>query len=124
MPRLQQRAIANLLAQMDEESPLIEPELDGAPDAVAGADEISEAIQRQTGMPRSPHAYAGWLGVVCPSVRAAVWMMRALLASNVLARREDTTLFVPLNRTTDSDGRRVIDAVVRVHAFARVRNVL
>lgn len=37
----------------------------------------------------------GWQGVPCPSARHAIWMMRACVARNVLARREDQTLFVP-----------------------------
>ena len=31
-------------------------------------------------------------------------MMRALVASNVLSRREGTTLFVPVNSVTDPTG--------------------
>jgi hypothetical protein len=47
-------------------------------------------------------------------VKAAVWMMRAVVVNNVLARREGTTLFVPNNpgersgrsdRGEDGDGR-------------------
>lgn len=40
-------------------------------------------------------AAAGWRAVACDSVTQAIWMMRALVAHNILARREDTTLFVP-----------------------------
>ena len=41
-------------------------------------------------------------------------MMRALVASNVLARREGTTLFVPINSAVDPDRRRVVSAVADV----------
>jgi hypothetical protein len=37
----------------------------------------------------------GWRAWSCDSVRQAIWMMRALVAHNVLARREAQTLFVP-----------------------------
>jgi len=128
MSRLQQRQIANLLAQMDEESPVIEPAVSyadwpaGTEDAIAG--KIADAIQRQTGLARAEHRYGGWLGIECPSVRAAVWMMRALVASNVLSRREGTVLYLPINPTIDPDGTMVINAMVRIHGFASAKNVL
>ena len=34
-------------------------------------------------------------------------MMRALVAHNVLARREETAVFVPIDEVQDPDGRRV-----------------
>ena len=45
---------------------------------------LAETIRRDTGLPPSTHGYRGWLGVDCPTVRAAVWMMRLMLASNIL----------------------------------------
>jgi sirohydrochlorin cobaltochelatase len=85
----QQREITALIAAMNGESPLVEP-------ADAGD--------------------AGWRGIACPSVRAAIKMMRALVACNVLARREDTVLYVPA-----TDSRTVADAVERVRRLAAAR---
>ena len=45
-------------------------------------------------------------------------MMRALVVSNVLARREETVLFVPVNPATDPGGRLVAAAVGRIHRLA------
>ena len=45
-------------------------------------------------------------------------MMRALVVTNVLARREDTVLFVPVNPATDPGGRLVAGAVGRIHRLA------
>jgi hypothetical protein len=56
---------------------------------------------------------AGWRGVECASVPAAVWMTRALVAFNLLARREDVTLFVPVDPDHDPDGAIVADLVAR-----------
>ena len=67
---------------------------------------------------------AGWLGIGCPDVAAAIWMMRALVAMNVLARREQTTLCVPANAVSDPHGDHVARAVIQVHALARVRGLL
>ena len=67
--------------------------------------------------------YADWLGVECPDVRSAVWMMRALVTSNVLARREGRALFVPLNASLDPDGTRVAAAVARLYRYTAARGV-
>ncbi len=70
IPREQKIAIGELLAELDRESPLLEPDW---PDE---------------GEP-------GWRQVPCASVTEALDKMRALIAQNVLARREETTVFVP-----------------------------
>ena len=117
----QQREITELFAKMDAESPLIQPARVGDP-VLAGT--LAQNIERETGLRRSGHEYAGWLGVNCQSVRAAIWMMRAMVASNVLSRREETVLFVPVNPKNDPDGERVAQSLARVHEFALARNVL
>jgi hypothetical protein len=128
IPREQQRAIAILFAGMAEQSELIEPaEADDAGDPAAAehtASAMAEAIERETGLRRSHHQYGGWLGVECPRVHSAIWMMRALVVSNVLARREGITLFVPVNPAADPGGRIVARTVARVHAFAVQKNVM
>ena len=86
-------------------------------------DDLAALIHRDTGFQRSNLHYAGWLGVECPSVRCAVWMMRALVATNVLSRREGTTLFVPVNPATDPRGTIVSDAVERTYRCAAARGV-
>jgi hypothetical protein len=123
----QRRRIAALLAAMSAEAPMIAPALatDGVP---AGHDRafagLAAAIARETGLPTSPHRYVGWLGMECASVPAAVWMMRLLVAANVLTRREGTALFVPVDPASDPDGRAVGAAVARVHRFAVAEGVL
>ena len=120
---LQRREIANLFSTMAEESPLVQPAfVDDCNDFAAKA--MGETIHRLTGLRPSNHRYTGWLGLECPNVRAAVWMMRGLVAANVLARREETTLFVPVNPASDPDGGAVVKSVVRIHAFASARGIL
>ena len=99
IPPHQQQAIAELFATISQESPVVAPAF---PDA--GVDEdhrrlatsVAAAIQRDTGLARSPDASTDWVGIECPNVRAAVWMMRALVTTNVLSRREGHVLFLPL----------------------------
>ena len=99
IPDEQRQAIGDLFNAMAAESPLIEPDLarPASPRSRELASSIAAQIQRSTGLPPSSETYPGWLGLECPSVRFAVWTMRALVASNVLSRREDTVLFVPVN---------------------------
>jgi hypothetical protein len=40
-----------------------------------------------------------------------------------LSRREDTALFVPVNRASDPSGDRAVDALVRMHRLATVRGI-
>jgi hypothetical protein len=51
-------------------------------------------------------------------------MMRAMVVSNVLARREDTTLFVPISADVDPTGQIVVATVTRVHRLAKAQDVL
>jgi len=44
-----------------------------------------------------------------------------LVASNVLARREDTVLFVPIHPVNDPGGKRAIQTVSRVYDLERQR---
>ena len=128
MPRSQREAIAGLFARLSSESPLLEPA--SRPDGMRAADDtplfdaIADRIRQDTGLRQLPHQYAGWLGVECPSVAAAVWMMRALVVSNVLSRREGVVLFVPVNRASDPTGDRVRATITGIHRLATARGVL
>ena len=123
MPRAQQRSIAGLFDTMAGESPLVVPPRgDDTHEDLAAF--VAARVAAQAGLPRSAHRYAGWLGVECPTVRAALWTMRALVAVNVLSRREGTTLFVPINPSLDPVGDLVVQALTRTHALAVARGAL
>jgi hypothetical protein len=117
------QAIGALIEGMNEESPFVAPAY-GRDRIDAGTREdlsagMAAAIARDTGLPRSPHRSAAWLGVECGTVRLAVWMMRLLMVANVLARREHTALLVPINRDVDPGGTIVVDSLTLVHRLAR-----
>jgi len=128
MWRAQQRFIGDLFARMAKDSPLVEPAVPGDRSCdeqlQRATGKIAASISRDTGLAASSQEHVGWLGIECPSVRAAVWMMRTLVASNVLSRREGTVLFVPIDPVRDPDGDIVSRAVGRVHAFAVARGML
>jgi hypothetical protein len=127
LPLTQQREIGDLFMRMMFAFPLVEP--GEATDEVSAArlsqlaSRIAARVEGETVLRRSAHTYAEWLGLDCRDVPSAVWMMRALVASNVLSRRENRTLFVPVNPATDPKGSLVSDAVLRVYQYARERNV-
>lgn len=126
MPRAQQRAIAELVASLERSFPLITPaepadEEARAIDAGAGR-ALSEQIARLTGLFPSEIRTPGWCGVECADASNAIWMMRALIAQNILARREGHTLFVPVNPAADPGGVRVWSAVAATHRLAESRD--
>jgi sirohydrochlorin cobaltochelatase len=125
VPDAQKLAIASLFTYLAKESPLIEPAA-GESDAVTLETlraRVLDALRRDAGFEEAGPKYAGWVGVNCPSVRHAIWMMRALVVSNVLARREGTVLFVPIAPATDPRGERVAESLARIHAFAAAKKL-
>jgi sirohydrochlorin cobaltochelatase len=125
MPVIQRQSIADLIEGMNEESPLVAPDYSASASALAhGSARLAEGIVRETGL-RVDGVNGAWLGVECPSVRAAVWMMRMLVTVNVLARREDAVLFVPIDSAVDPDGEIVVvSSLALVHRLARAKGVL
>jgi sirohydrochlorin cobaltochelatase len=125
IPDHQQHAIAELFQEMARESPLVEPDLSNAdaPKNRTLASNIAARIQRSIGLRESSQRSPGWLGLECPSVRVAVWMMRALVATNVLSRREGPVLFVPVNPATDPGGTLVAGALERIHRCTLARQI-
>jgi sirohydrochlorin cobaltochelatase len=124
IPPKQQRAIGELLGAMGRESACIAPDFsdtDSQDRHRRLAAVIAEAIHRDTGLGRSNHQYTDWLGIECPGVRSAIWMMRALVVSNVLARREEKALFVPVNPSSDPRGDEVSRSVARTFRWASMR---
>ena len=120
MSVMHRQTISDLLAGMNDESPLIRPAyaLDDGGAGAALSDLVAGTIQRETGLIRSPHRHADWLGLECVTPRAALRMMRMLLAANVLARREGNVLLVAINTGADPSGEIVSSSVALVHRLA------
>ncbi len=119
MPYSQQAAIRALFHEMSLEGVVVPPVADAtslAPDDTAA---VVQAFAAHGEAAAVPSVTPGWVGVPCASVEQAIWMMRALVASNVLARREETTLLVPVNPVADPGGTQVATRVTRVQALAR-----
>lgn len=128
MSRSQHQEIGNLFLRLSAEHPLIQPAhigYDFQTDAHRTlSKQMAHTIHQQLRLQPADRQYAGWLGLNCPSVRFAIWIMRALVVNNVLARREETTLFVPVNPQSDAGGEIVLRHLVRLHRLALCQGVL
>lgn len=120
--RAERSNIRNLIATMEEESPLLQPAssaygLQSQP-CQALREKMSEMIHQMTVLRTSSHRYSGWLGIEYSDVHSAIWMMRAMVASNVLSRREGTVVFAPVDPVRDPSGEEAVRCIVRLHDFA------
>lgn len=121
LARVHKADIGGLFALLSRELPLLEPEPAVGPDTATTRRAVAVAIERQAALQAVDHRYQGWMGLAVPSIGAAVWMMRALVAGNVLARREGETLFVPINVAIDPAGELLAPRVALVHRLATRR---
>ena len=124
----QHASIDAMILNASIDSELLEPALpvnvESDPDGYRKVvDEITWEITARTGRVCFANRYVGWIGIDCPSVRTAIWLMRAMTIENILARREDTVLFVPAHPRFASDGRmtRLIETFERVHLLCAVK---
>ena len=120
LARVHKADIGGLFALLGKELPLLAPEPMAGPDAATTRHAVAAAIE-QAGLRAVDHRYQGWMGLETSSVGAAIWMMRALVAANVLARREGQTLFVPVNTADDPLGEILAPRVALVHRLAMRR---
>jgi hypothetical protein len=103
--------------QFDPPHNLLEPALPAdANDNLAAyqavEQEIIQGIMNTTDLLATKGPYLGWVSVACADQRMAAWMMRAMAVENVVVRREDDRLFVPVNMEFTSQQRAVIVAAL------------
>lgn len=111
---------ADLLAA---EADLLQPP--SRADVVAQAAEfrdITERIERDlaqaTKLPVVRSKSAGWVGLRFSDERTAAWFVRSAIAMNILARREETILFLPVPPLLNPNQR--FDVVPRIARLQRV----
>jgi hypothetical protein len=82
-------------------------------------DAISDEIENTLRLPCFRSRYGGWVGVECATAGRAVWMMRAMVTENILVRRENEVLFLPVHPEFESLGQtaRVPQTFRRLHAL-------
>ena len=72
------------------------------PSYKAAMNELEPAL-RATGLKTFPRRYVGWIGLQTASDAEAVWLLRAILVEQVLARREGNILFLPVSAVPNPD---------------------
>ena len=58
--------------------------------------ELERGIQLVMGRPVRRQT-PGWLGIECDDEEMAIWLLRAIIVENVMARREEKTLYFPVS---------------------------
>jgi sirohydrochlorin cobaltochelatase len=127
MSQDQHWAINDLFRAMERKTPLLqtshpEDSADGET-RQALSQCVADLLPRLTGLRAVPNASHRWLGIDCGGVQQAIWMMRALCASNVFSRREGCSVFVPLNPFRDPEGDLIARAFAIVYRLAVLRGV-
>lgn len=117
------KIVSDMLQSSEREMPLIEPSFVAGTAESALRQLLAFEIEKSTGLKSVPARNIGWLGIACPDVKAAIWTMRALVAGNVLSRREETVLFVPVNPVADPHGKQLLKVFTRTHGFAKTRGL-
>lgn len=67
------------------------------------------SLQQASGWVCDGSRYVGWIGLECPTVETAIWLLRVLIVSGIQARREDSTLFLPTGNGTAQQATLVIE---------------
>ena len=82
----------------------------------AGVAALTRQIQDRTGITLADDQPPGWIGLNCEGETMATWLMRAAIAENVLARREEEILFLPVGLDVVEEGRRyqMLEIVARI----------
>jgi hypothetical protein len=123
IPPAQQQSIEQLFASRDSQllEPALASEVRDQPNIYRTlTNEIVEKILQDKGLPYFSNQSSGWVGVERPTVKNAVWLMRGMVANNILARREGIILFLPVNAAADPHGQRLIASFRHLHHLSRL----
>lgn len=106
-------------------APPLPEEIDHARAAyTAAAATLRAAIETAVPLPTLPDDYRGWLGLDCGSEDAAVWLLRAIAVEDVLVRREENRLYVPvsIDASVPNAGDQTAAAVVQAHRLWKLKS--
>jgi sirohydrochlorin cobaltochelatase len=81
--------------------------------------ELARGLGIVTGLPVETDGLPGWVGLVCRSEAMAIWLMRAIVIENVLARREGSTLYLPAGPdfTLGGEIKNVVTVVAKTYHY-------
>jgi sirohydrochlorin cobaltochelatase len=95
----QKLAIAALADANSERvlEPVLGEETKGAHEGLRGVSLIVQRAVAAHGLRVDEGSYRSWLGIECTDDRMAAWMIRVFAVRDILVRREQSTVFVPLH---------------------------
>ena len=81
--------------------------------------ELARGIRAITGLEVILDGPPGWIGVVCRAEAMAIWLVRAIVVENVMARREGAVLYLPAGPdfTLGGEIKNVVTALAKSHHY-------
>jgi sirohydrochlorin cobaltochelatase len=81
--------------------------------------ELARGIRATTQLDVLLDGAPGWIGVVCESEAMAIWLLRAIVVENVIARREGPVLYVPAGPRFSLEGeiKNVVTALAKTYHY-------
>jgi sirohydrochlorin cobaltochelatase len=120
----QRRAITKLLQEAEMRSPLLKPVFPRSEAATAGLTQVlTSMLEAATPFRCTQESHRDWLGLEVQDVKSAIWLMRTLVVKNVLARREECVVLVPLNPIVDPKGEALAERVISAYHYGVAQNM-
>lgn len=83
--------------------------------ATSLAEKIETSTSLKTWLSESP----GWIGMDCGDEESAVWLLRAIATEDIVVRREDSVLYVPVDISYDDAIAKTAAAVEMAHRLSQ-----
>lgn len=83
---------------------------------------LQQRLAAATGRKCWPSDPPGWIGVECGDEESAVWLMRAVAAADILVRREETALYLPVDISHSGALTRTAAALEMAQRLSRLRS--
>ena len=82
---------------------------------------LQRSIEESTDMTTQPSEAPGWIGIECGDEETAVWLLRAVAVGNILVRREEATLYIPVDLRDGDAISKTASVVADAHRLSRLR---
>lgn len=85
----------------------------------AAVAEIKRGISMITGLPVFVSETPGWIGVQCEDEEMAIWLVRAIIVENVMVRREDDVIYLPVGPhfTLTNEVKSIVTVTAKTHHY-------